>query len=423
MTVPATTGGTRPDTTAPAPKTYEYTVRNGSGRLVKGRVEAASQSAVGNRLRTRGLTPIDVREVKANGLQREISIPGLGERVELKALAVMARQLATMIGAGLTLLRALAVLAEQTENKTLARVLQQVRDDVEKGTALSAAFGTHAEIFPPLMLNMIRAGEIGGFLDQALDSIARNFEAEAKLRGKIKSAMTYPVVVFSFAILAVIGMLLFIVPIFENMFAGFGSALPWPTRFLVVLSGIMTWAAPVLAVAVVAGGLWWRRHKNDSAVRNALDPLKLKVPVFGQLFRKVAVARFSRNFGTMLTAGVPILQALEIVGQTSGNVVIERAVADVGESVRTGLPLTGPLSNHPVFPPMVVQLMSVGEDTGALDQMMEKIAEFYDAEVESTTEQLTSLIEPLMIAILGALIGSIIVALYLPIFEIFNVMQ
>ncbi|MCZ2824681.1 MULTISPECIES: type II secretion system F family protein [unclassified Modestobacter] len=411
------------DTTAPTPKTYEYTVRNSSGRLVKGRIDAVSQSAVGNRLRARGLTPIDVREVKVSGLQREISIPGLGERVELKALAVMARQLSTMIGAGLTLLRSLGVLAEQTENKKLARVLQQVRDDVEKGTALSAAFGAHPEIFPPLMLNMIRAGEIGGFLDQALESLAKNFEAETKLRGKIKSAMTYPIVVFTFAILAVIGMLLFIVPIFEDMFAGFDSALPWPTQFLVVLSEVMTWAAPVLLLVAVAGGLWWRRHKNDSAVRNALDPLKLKLPVFGQLFRKVAVARFSRNFGTMLGAGVPILQALEIVGQTSGNVVIERAVDDVGESVRTGLPLTGPLSNHPVFPPMVVQLMSVGEDTGALDQMMEKIAEFYDAEVEATTEQLTSLIEPLMIAILGALIGSIIVALYLPIFEIFNVMS
>lgn len=403
-------------------RTYEYKVRNRSGRVVKGRIEAANESAVGSRLRARGLAPIDVREVKTSGLHREIRIPGLGERVDLKALTIMARQLSTMIGAGLTLLRALAVLAEQTENKMLANVLRQVRDDVEKGTALSAAFATHPEIFPPIMLNMIRAGETGGFLDQSLASIAANFEAETVLRGKIKSAMTYPVVVFAFAILAVIGMLLFIVPIFEDMFAGFDSALPWPTQILVVLSGIMKWLAPVLLVLVVVFAYWWRKHKNDEAVRNGLDPLKLKLPVFGQLFRKVAVARFSRNLGTMLSAGVPILQALEIVGQTSGNVVVERAAADVAESVRTGLSLTEPLSEHPVFPPMVVQLMAVGEDTGALDQMMEKIAQFYDAEVERTTEQLTALIEPLMIAVLGAIIGSIIVALYMPIFEIFNVM-
>ncbi len=403
-------------------RTYEYTVRTRSGRVVTGRIEAVQPSAVADRLRTRGLVPLAVREVKTTGLQREITLPGLGTGVALKDLAIMARQLATMIGAGLSLLRALAVLTDQAANKTLAKVLDRVRDEVEKGTALSAALAAHPEVFPPIMLNMIRAGEIGGFLDQSLASLATNLEAEIKLRGKIKSAMTYPVVVFVFAILAVIGMLLFIVPVFEDMFAGFDAALPWPTQVLVVLSGVMTWLAPVLLGLAVVGWIAWRRHKHAPAVRNVLDPLKLRLPVFGQLFRKVAISRFSRNLGTMLHAGVPLLQALDIVGQTSGNAVVERAVAEVGEAVRSGASLSEPLTEHPVFPSMVVQLMAVGEDTGALDEMMQKIAQFYDDEVETTTEQLTSLIEPLMIAVLGALIGSIIIALYMPIFEIFNVM-
>jgi type IV pilus assembly protein PilC len=419
-TTPATSVATA---AAPATtKTFAYTVSSSSGRVIKGRIEAVDQTAVVNRLRAKGVAPIDVREVKTTGLQREINLGSLGPRVAMKDLSVMARQLATMIGAGLTLLRSLSVLAEQTENRALAKVLHRVRDEVEKGTPLSVAFGAHPAIFPPLMLNMIRAGEAGGFLDRALASVAENFEAEIKLRSKIKSAMTYPVVVLAFAILAVIGMLLFIVPIFQDMFAGFDSELPLPTQVLVFLSGVMVWLAPALLGLTLVVWLFWRRHKHAPAVRNALDPLKLKLPVFGQLFRKVAISRFSRNLGTMLRAGVPLLPALEIVGQTSGNVVVERAVADVGEAVRTGLSLSEPLSEHPVFPPMVIQLMAVGEDTGALDEMMEKIAQFYDNEVEATTEQLTSLIEPLMIAFLGAVIGSIIVALYMPIFEIFNVM-
>lgn len=241
-----------------------------------------------------------------------------------------------------------------------------------------------------------------------------------RLRGKIKSAMTYPVVVFCIAIVAVIGMLLFIVPVFEKMFSDLGGALPAPTQFLVFLSGSMKFVLPPTIVGLIVFAAWWGKHKNDDNVRAKVDPVKLKVPVFGGLFRKVAVARFTRNFGTMLHAGVPILQALDIVGETSGNVVIADAIKDVQVSVRKGLALTEPLARHAVFPPMVVQMMAVGEDTGALDTMLEKIAEFYDQEVEATTEQLTSLIEPLMILVLGILIGGMIVALYMPIFSIFE---
>jgi type IV pilus assembly protein PilC len=408
---------------ATAAKTYEYAVRDRAGKIVKGRIEAPNQAAVANRLKTMGLAPMSISEVGNTGLQRELSIPGFGDKVTLKDLAIMARQLSTMIDAGLSLLRALNILAEQTESKPLAKVLAQVRNDVETGVAFSNALGKHVQIFPPLMINMVKAGEIGGFLDQVLVSIAENFEAEVKLRGKVKSAMTYPVVVFCIAILAVVGMLLFIVPVFAGMFTSLGGDLPLPTKILVMLSDVLKWAAIPLVVCVGIFAFWWGRHKNDRGVREKLDPWKLRVPVFGNLFRKIAVSRFTRNFGTMIHAGVPILQALDIVGETSGNLVIERAAKAVQESVRSGHSLTGPLSQHPVFPPMVTQMMAVGEDTGALDTMLEKIAQFYDQEVEATTEQLTSLIEPLMIVVLGSLIGGMIIALYKPIFKVFDLIN
>ena len=404
-------------------KMFEYAVRDRSGKLVKGRIEAVNQAAVANRLKTMGLAPLTIDEVNTGGLRKEISIPGFSDKISLKDMAIMARQLATMINAGLSLLRALTILAEQTESKALAKVLAQVRSDVETGVAFSAGLAKHPRVFPPLMVNMVRAGEVGGFLDQVLLSVATNFESEVKLRGKIKSAMTYPVVVFIIAILAVIGMLLFIVPVFAGMFASLGGQLPLPTQILVTMSGFLKVGAIPLLIVVVLVSIWWGRHKNDRAVRERLDPIKLKVPVFGNLFRKIAVARFTRNFGTMIHAGVPILQALDIVGETSGNIVVERAAKSVQDSVRTGQSLSAPLSHHPVFPPMVVQMMAVGEDTGALDTMLEKIAEFYDQEVEATSEQLTALIEPLMIVVLGSIIGSMIIALYMPIFSIFNLIN
>ena len=306
----------------------------------------------------------------------------------------MSRQFATMINSGLSLLRALAILSEQTESKPLAKTLGEVRNAVETGQSLSTALGKHPKVFPPLMVNMTRAGEVGGFLDAVLLQIAANFEAEVKLRSKIKSAMTYPVVVFVIAILAVVGMLLFIVPIFAKMFDDLGGTLPAPTRVLVFLSAAMRWAAPILLVLGIVGAVVWSRVKHEERVRSVVDPIKLKVPIFGSLFQKVAISRFSRNLGTMLSSGVPILQSLEIVGDTSGNIVIRDAARDVEESVRRGESLAGPLSEHKVFPPMVVQMLAVGEDTGAMDTMLHKISDFYDQEVEATTEALTSLIEP-----------------------------
>jgi type IV pilus assembly protein PilC len=408
---------------ATATKTFEYAVRDKSGKLVKGRVEAPNQAAVANRLKDMGMAAVSISEVSTGGMNRELKIPGLSDKIKLKDLAVMARQLATMIDSGLSLLRALAILAEQTESKPLAKIISQVRNDVEVGTSFSAALTKHSETFPPLMINMVKAGEVGGFLDEVLLSIAANFEAEVRLRGKIKSAMTYPVVVFIVAILATAGMLLFIVPVFAGMFTTLGGTLPLPTRILMWLSQAMKVTVIPMVAGLIVFSWWWSKHKNDRSVRERLDPWKLKIPVFGNLFRKIAVSRFTRNFGTMLHAGVPLLQALDIVGETSGNLVIERAARSIQESVRRGESLAGPLSQHPVFPPMVVSMMAVGEDTGALDTMLGKVADFYDQEVEATTEQLTSLIEPLMIVVIGAIIGSMVIAMYMPIFGIFNLIS
>ena len=402
--------------------TFEYSVRDKAGKVVSGKLEADSQATVAEKLRSMGYVPMRITEAKA-GVSREIKIPGFGEKVKLKDLAIMSRQFATMINSGLSLLRALTILSEQTENKALGKVLTDVRGDVETGNALSSALAKHPRVFPPLMINMTKAGEVGGFLDMVLLQIAENYEAEVKLRGKVKSAMTYPVVVFVIAILAVIGMLLFIVPVFATMFDGLGAQLPAPTRMLVFLSKALKVGFIPLIIGVVGLSITWRRVKHTEQARNVMDPLKLKLPVFGNLFRKIAIARFARNLGTMLKSGVPILQSLDIVAETSGNVVLGRAVRDVQQSVRSGNALTAPLAQHSVFPPMVVQMMAVGEDTGALDTMLGKIAEFYDQEVESTTESLTALIEPLMIASLGGIVGSMIVALYMPIFAIFDLIQ
>ena len=398
---------------------YAYTGRDSKGKTVKGKVDASSEAAVASRLNTMGISPISIKEsAEGTGLNKEINIPGLSKGIGLKDLAIMSRQMATMIGSGLSLLRTLNILAEQTESKPLAKVLGQVRDDVETGTSVSDAFGKHSRDFPPIMINMVRAGETGGFLDGALESIAANFEKELKLTNTIKSALTYPVIVLVMSLAAVLIMLIFIVPIFKDMFSGLGSELPAPTQLLVVLSESMIWVVPILLVVIIVVGVWWGKNKNTLAVRKVKDPIMLKLPVFGSLLQKVAVARFARNFSNMIGAGVPILQALKIVGETSGNWVIENALNEVAESVRQGQSISGPLLAQPVFPAMVTQMIAVGEDAGSLEVMLDKIADFYDEEVQTATEQLTAAIEPLMIAFLGVVIGGMVIALYMPIFSI-----
>lgn len=405
--------------TVTAPKMFEYSVRDTNGKVITGKLQAPNEAALVTKLRDMGYAPLSVSEKKTDGLAMEINLPG-SNRVRLKDLAVMSRQFATMINSGLSLLRALTILSEQTESKGLKAALSEVRGDVESGQSLSAAMAKHDRVFPPIMINMCRAGEVGGFLDAVLLQIAESFEADVKLRGKIKSAMTYPTVVFIIAIIAVIGMLTFIVPVFAAMFKNLGGELPAPTKVLVFMSESMKYVIPILVVAGIAIGVFWGRFKHHPRLRNVIDPLLLKLPVFGQLTTKVVLSRFCRNLGTMLASGVPVLQCLEIVGETAGNVVVRRATDDVRESVRTGNSLAGPLASHKVFPPMMVQMLAVGEDTGAMDTMLHKLSEFYDQEVEATTEALTSLIEPIMIAVLGSIIGAMIIALYMPIFKVFD---
>jgi type IV pilus assembly protein PilC len=403
-------------------QTFQYTVRDRSGKLVKGTISAENQTMVMQRLKAGGYAPVSITQTNS-GMKKEITIPGFGKKVKLKDLSVMARQFATMVNSGLSLLRTLTILSEQTTNKELARVLSVVRNEVETGTALSAALAKHPRVFPPIMINMVRAGEVGGFLDSVMMQLAANFESEVKLRGKVKSAMTYPVVVLCISVVAVIGMLLFIVPVFKKLFLQLGGKLPLPTQILVDLSGALEILLPAAIVGAIVFAVLWGKYKHTTQVRNVIDPLKLKMPVFGKLFQQIALSRFTRNLGTMMHSGVPILQSLDIVADTTGNVVVGRVVRDVQDSVRTGEALTAPLSKHPVIPAMVVQMMTVGEETGALDTMLHKISEFYDQEVEATTESLTALIEPLMIAFLGGIIGSMIVALYMPIFKIFTLIS
>ena len=400
---------------------YAYKGRDAGGKVVKGKLDAPSEAAAVARLKTMGVMPTElVQSASGTGLQREINIGFLEKKVGLKDLAVMSRQMATMVSSGLSLLRTLTILAEQSENKKLATTLDAVRLNVETGSALSVAFSKHPDVFPPLMVHLIKAGETGGFLDRSLESVASTFEKEVKLTQTIKSALTYPVVVLCMAIAATIAMLIFIVPVFETMFESLNAELPLPTQFLVVLSKNMVWIVPLLIVLGVVFAVWWRSHKHDEKVRQRVDTLKLKLPVFGLLFKKVAVARFARNFSTMTSSGVPILQALSIVGETSGNWVLANAMHRVQDSVRSGRSIAGPLSDEPIFPQMVVQMIAVGEDSGALDTMLGKVADFYDEEVQATTEALTSLIEPLMIAVIGLVVGGMIIALYLPMFSIFS---
>jgi type IV pilus assembly protein PilC len=404
------------------PTSYAYKVRDREGKMAAGSMEAESEEAVVSRLRQMGYAPVSIEAEKSAGLKTEVRLPGSG-RVKLKDLAVFSRQFATMINSGLSLLRALTILGEQTSNRRLREVLVQVRGEVEKGSSLSAALAKHPKVFNRLYVSMVRAGEIGGFLDQVLVKVAETFEKEVTLRGKIRSAMTYPVVVFVMVIGIVAAMLIFIVPTFENLYASLGGTLPAPTRMLMGASQLLRRFFLLVVLAVVVLVFLFRRWQASQQGRYQWDRFKLKVKVFGPLFHKTALSRFSRTLATLIRSGVPILQALEIVAETVNNAVISRAVRDVQDSVREGESLATPLSKHATFPAMVVQMMAVGEETGDLDTMLSKVADFYDQEVEAAVASLTSMIEPILIAVMGAAVGGMVIALYLPLFNIINLVQ
>jgi type IV pilus assembly protein PilC len=400
---------------------FDYQVRDRQGKLITGQLEADSQQAVASKLSSMGYAPLKIEEVKEQGLNKEIKLPW-GNKVKLYDLAVFSRQFATMIGSGMSLMRSLSILAQQTENDTLREVIEDVQGQVEAGSDLSTALSEHPKVFPRLFVAMVRAGEAAGMLDEVLLRVADMFEKDVRLRSKIKSAMTYPVIVFVMAILATAVMLIFIVPIFEQMFIDLGGELPLMTQILVDASNFL--ASPIGAVVFVGipVGLWftYKRVRENERGRYALDVAKLRAPVFGPLFHKIALTRFARNLSTLLRAGVPILQALEITSDTVNNGPISAAVNDVQDSVRQGESINGPLSNHEIFPPMVVQMIAVGEETGNVDGMLEKVSDFYDQEIETTTEQLTAMMEPLMIAVIGGIVGGMVIALYLPMFKVFE---
>jgi type IV pilus assembly protein PilC len=402
------------------PQTYDYKVRDRTGNLVSGQLVGDSEALVLQKLREMGMTPVEVKKANS-GLKMEINIrPG---KVKLKQVAIFCRQFATMVNSGLPILRALAILGDQTESKELAKVLVAVRTDVEQGSSLSNAMAKHPKAFNNLFVSMIKAGEAGGVLDEVLLNVADQIEEEVELRRQIKSAMTYPIVVVCLVVLIMAAMLLFIVPQFESIYANLGGTLPLPTRILLGVSNAVRSYWYIVLLGGVGLSFALRRYKKTDSGRYRIDAFKLRVPVFGLLFHKVALARFSATFGMLLHAGVPILQVLDIVKDTVNNKVISKAVEDVKGSVREGESIAKPLSKHKVFPPMVVQMLAVGEETGAIDTMLEKVAQFYNSEVKAQVDALTSLIEPLLIAIIGGAVGAAVVALYMPMFNIINLLQ
>lgn len=405
------------------PETFAYKVRDRGGKLVEGQLEADNAQLVVGKLRSMGYVPIEVQQTSGNALKKDLKIPGFSDRVKLKDVAVFSRQFATMINAGLSLLRALAILAEQTENKALADVANQVRLDVEKGSSLSNALSKHPKVFNRLYISMVKAGEIGGVLDSVLMRLADTIEKQVELRRKVKSAMTYPAVVAVLVLVIVTAMLLFIIPMFQDLYTELGGKLPLPTQILINVSNFVRQFWWLIFGVEIAAVVLFRRWINNENGRKQWDALKLKMPVFGQLVRKTALARFSRTLSALVRSGVPILESLDIVADTCGNHVVAEATRATQASVKRGEPLARELENHAVMPPMVVQMMAVGEETGALDEMLDKIADFYDQEVEATVDALTSLIEPLLIVVMGVCVGGMVISLYLPMFNIIKLIK
>jgi type IV pilus assembly protein PilC len=400
--------------------TFAYKVRDRQGKLVSGTLEAESVTIVAGKLRQMGYVPVSIESSDAKRMERDLKIPYFSNRVKLKDVAVFSRQFATMINAGLTLLRSLSILAEQTSNKELARIVGEVRRDVERGSALSVALAKHPKAFSRLYVAMVRSGETGGSLDTVLNRLATTIEQQVELRRKVKSAMTYPIVVGVIVVLILIAMLIFVVPMFKGMYAQLDAKLPLPTLILLKVSNIFKKFFPLVFVGAGFGVWSLKRYVKTPAGRRRYDAFKLRAPVFGQLAHKTALARFSRSLAALVRAGVPILDALEIVAETAGNMIVAEAVADTQTAVKAGDSLARPLEAHPVFPPMVTQMIAVGEETGALDELLEKIADFYDSEVEATVEALTSLIEPLLIVVMGVCVGGMVIALYMPMFSIIS---
>jgi len=396
---------------------FEYTARNVKGEIVQNKGEFATRDDVLAHLRKNRLVVVQVREAP-----KQFKL-NFGAGIKTRDVVIFTRQFATMINAGLPLVQALDILAQQTENKFLADVTRAVVYDVESGHTLADALRKHPKAFSDLYVNMVAAGEAGGILDTILLRLAQFLEKNDAIVRKVKGAMVYPAVIFSVAGIAVSVLLIFVIPTFQSMFASAGIQLPLPTRIVIGLSSLLKhyWWAMILAAGGVVFGI--RRYYTTPAGKLMIDKLLLKTPVLGDLLRKSAVSRFTRTLGTLISSGVSILDGLEITARTAGNMVIHNAVMESRASIAGGETISAPLAKSKVFPPMVISMIAVGEQTGGLDEMLSKIADFYDEEVDAAVSTLLSLMEPIMIVVLGVIVGGMVVAMYLPIFDMVNAVQ
>lgn len=400
---------------------FQYRGKTMQGKPVKGEIEAENPKQAAQELRKQAII---ATEIKKKSAQIELKIPGFGnKKISSRDLVIFTRQLSTMIDAGLPLVQSMEILFMQTENKTLAQAIKEVKQSVEGGTSFAEALKKHPKIFDGLYVNMVDAGELGGILDTILTRLCIYIERAMSLKKKVKSAMVYPITILVVAIVIVAGLLIFVIPQFAQLFTGFGGELPAPTRLVIALSDFLGgWGGAIIFLGLTIFIVTLKRWYKTETGRMAIDRFMLKTPVFGLLIRKVAVAKFSRTLGTLISSGVPLLDALDITARTAGNKVIELALVTTKASISEGKTIAEPLTQTGVFPPMVVQMITVGETTGALDNMLTKIADFYDEEVDVAVEALTSMLEPMLMVFLGVVVGFIVVAMYLPIFKLASVM-
>jgi type IV pilus assembly protein PilC len=403
-----------------ASATFNYKAVDASGLPATGEIIGATKDAVIAELKAKGLTVMDLKE-KKTGFQMEIT---LVKRVKAAELTIMTRQLATMISSGMTLLRTFYVLEEQIENKLLRDTVGLVREDIEAGISFSEALSKHPKIFSPLYVAMVKAGEAGGVLEESLERVSDQLEKDDSLRRQVKSAMAYPIVVMTFALAVLIGLIAFIVPVFVSVFKDFGGELPAITKLTVAMSHAVTGQWYFLIAGAVGLFVGFKKWRKSSWGRPQWDRLRLRVPFkIGATVQKISLARWSRTFSALYSAGVPIMQAIEVTGKTAGNAAVEDAMEAVIESVKSGGSIAGPLKSAPVFPAMVAQMIAVGEETGNLDIMLTKVADFYEDEVAAAIKALTSILEPVMIVLVGGIVGFIVVAMYMPMFKVYDAIK
>ncbi|MDX9709207.1 MAG: type II secretion system F family protein [Trichloromonas sp.] len=396
---------------------FSWEGKNRAGQVQKGEMDAPNEAAVNAQLRRNGIMPTKVKE-RGKGLDAELKIPGFAPKITTKDLVVFTRQFATMIDAGLPLVQCLDILGRQQDNKTFKGILVNVKEAVESGSTFADALKKHPKAFDDLYVNLVAAGEVGGILDTILNRLAAYIEKALKLKKQVKSAMTYPTTIIGIAVLVIAVILVFVIPAFEKMFADFGGSLPMPTQVVINMSNFIQKYILVIIAGIFLTIWGVKRIYRTKAGRAAIDKWALKVPVFGILIRKVAVAKFTRTLGTMISSGVPILDGLDIVAKTAGNKTVEAAIYKVRQSISEGKTIAEPLEESGVFPPMVCQMIAVGEQSGAIDTMLNKIADFYDDEVDDAVANLTAMMEPLLMLFLGTTVGGLVIAMYLPIFKL-----